>query len=68
MCCKRFMACCFARRLLTPQMAVVDPKKPHVWLRTFDAEVAPFRFFMPGSRSGGSSSSSSGGGSSGGVA
>ncbi|KAI7840000.1 hypothetical protein COHA_006265 [Chlorella ohadii] len=46
------------------QMAVVDPKKPHTeWLRTFDAEVAPFPFIMPGSsRSGGSSGSSSGSG------
>jgi len=45
-------------------MAVVDPKKPHTeWLRTFDAEVAPFPFIMPGSsRSGGSSGSSSGSG------
>ena len=51
------------------QMAVVDPKKPHAqWLRTFDAEVAPFRFIMPGSSGSsgsggnGSGSSSSGGG------
>lgn len=54
------------------QMAVVDPKKPHTpWLRTFDAEVAPFHFIMPGSSRRGSSSgsekSSSSGGSSGGA-
>lgn len=55
------------------QMAVVDPKKPHTpWLRTFDADVAPFHFIMPGSSrrgssSGGSEKSSSSGGSSGGA-
>ncbi|PRW20169.1 hypothetical protein C2E21_9247 [Chlorella sorokiniana] len=51
------------------QMAVVDPKKPHAqWLRTFDAEVAPFPFIMPGDSRGSSGSGSSSGGSSSGTA
>lgn len=44
------------------QMAVLDPARPTgAWLRTFDAEVATFRFIPPRSSSG----DSGGGGSSG---